>query len=119
MKSIAGASMVGQHENSCQLLNTQNLRSVGLEPDYVFRTNDNATVSAMVKAGLGLAVQPLLCVEQADPDLSLHSLKPALPDREVVVAWRTGRTLSPVAQAFIDTAREVADDIVARRVLPA
>ncbi len=119
VKAIVGAPMVGQHENSCQLLNTQNLRSIGIEPDYVFRTNDNATVSAMVKAGLGLAVQPLLCVEQGDPDLALHSLKPALPDREVIVAWRTGRTLSPVAQAFIDTAREIADDIVHSRVLPA
>ena len=118
-RSLVDVRMVGQHENSCQLLNTQSLRAIGVEPDYVFRTSDNATVQAMVKAGLGLAVQPLLCVEQGDPDVSLHSIKPALAEREVAIAWRIGRTLSPVAHAFIEAAHEIAEHIVNSRVLPA
>lgn len=111
LSALAGMPMVGQNENSCQLLNEQGLRAAGLEPDYVFRTNDNGTVMAMVKAGLGVAVQPLLCVEPDDPGLALHSLVPAPPAREVTIAWRSGRTLSPAAQAFISIAESVTSDL--------
>jgi DNA-binding transcriptional LysR family regulator len=105
------APMVGQNENSCQLMNEQGLRAAGVDPDYVFRTNDNGTVTAMVKAGLGLAVQPLLCVEPGDPGISLHPLQPPLPDREVAIAWRSGRTLSPIAEQFIEIARSVSVEL--------
>jgi DNA-binding transcriptional LysR family regulator len=110
--------MVGQHANSCQLMNEMGLRAAGLEPNYVFRTNDNGTVSAMVKAGLGVAVMPLLCVEPNDPGLALHALRPALPDRRISIAWRKGRTLSPVARRFIELAREESVVFV-DRTLPA
>ena len=99
LSELVGVPMVGQHANSCQLMNEMGLRAAGLEPNYVFRTNDNGTVSAMVKAGLGVAVMPLLCVEPNDPGLALHALRPALPDRRISIAWRKGRTLSPVAVA--------------------
>jgi DNA-binding transcriptional LysR family regulator len=105
------APMVGQNENSCQIMNEQGLRAAGVDPDYVFRTNDNGTVTAMVKAGLGLAVQPLLCVEPGDPGISLHPLQPPLPDREVAIAWRSGRTLSPIAEQFIEIARSVSVEL--------
>jgi DNA-binding transcriptional LysR family regulator len=104
LSELAGVPMVGQHANSCQLMNEMGLRAAGLEPDYVFRTNDNGTVAAMVKAGLGVSVMPLLCVEAADPGLELHRLRPALPDRRISIAWRKGRTLSPVAERFVEIA---------------
>lgn len=107
LADLRAAPMVGQHANSCQIMNESGLRAAGLEPDYVFRTNDNGTVSAMVKAGLGVAVMPLLCVEPDDPGIALHPLRPALPDRQVSIAWRAGRTLSPVATRFVQIAVEV------------
>lgn len=108
---LCDAPMVGQNENSCQLINEQGLRAAGVDPDYVFRTNDNGTVTAMVKAGLGLAVLPLLCVEPDDPGISLHTLQPSLPDRDVGIAWRAGRTLSPVAEQFVEIARSVSAEL--------
>jgi len=101
--------MIGQRANSCQLLNEAALRSSGIEPSYVFRSNDNGTVAAMVRAGMGVAVMPLLCTEPEDPRISLHELDPAIPGREVSIAWRSGRTLSPAAQAFIELASEVCE----------
>jgi DNA-binding transcriptional LysR family regulator len=118
LSELDGVPMVGQHANSCQLMNEMGLRAAGLEPNYVFRTNDNGTVSAMVKAGLGFAVMPLLCVEPNDPGLALHALRPALPDRRISIAWRKGRTLSPVAQRFVELAREESVVFV-DRTLPA
>jgi DNA-binding transcriptional LysR family regulator len=114
LAELQGAPMVGQHANSCQIMNEMGLRASGLEPNYVFRTNDNGTVSAMVKAGLGVAVMPLLCVDPDDPGIELHPLRPALPDRRISIAWRKGRTLSPVAERFIEISHDVSRVFVDR-----
>jgi len=109
--AFVGEPMIGQHENSCQLLNEAGLRAAGLDPSYVFRSNDNGTVAAMVRAGMGVAVMPLLCTEPEDPRTSLHPLDPPIPGRNVSIAWRAGRTLSPAAEAFVQLAIEVCADV--------
>jgi DNA-binding transcriptional LysR family regulator len=98
--------MVGQGANSCQLMNEAGLRAAGLDPKYVFRTNDNGTVAAMVRAGMGVAVMPLLCVEPEDPRISLHPIVPAMPERSIALAWRADRSVSPVTARFIELAME-------------
>ena len=114
ISAIADEPLVGQHQNSCQLINEAGLRSGGIEPSYVFRTNDNGTVAAMVRAGMGVAVLPLLCVELEDPRISLHPLEPAFPGREISIAWRRGHTLSPAAERFIELAVSVSADVALR-----
>lgn len=114
ISALAGEPLVGQHQNSCQLINEAGLRSSGVEPSYVFRTNDNGTVAAMVRAGMGVAVLPLLCIEPEDPRVSLHPLDPAFPGREISIAWRRGHTLSPAAERFIELAVSVSVDVAAR-----
>ncbi len=111
LADLAGEPMIGQHENSCQLLNEAGLRSAGIDPSYVFRTNDNGTVAAMVRAGMGVAVLPLLCVEPDDPRTALHQVTPAIPTRHISVAWRKDRTISPAARRFIDLAVEVGAEL--------
>jgi DNA-binding transcriptional LysR family regulator len=106
---LAREPMIGQRENSCQLLNEAGLRASGVEPSYVFRSNDNGTVSAMVRAGMGVAVMPLLCTEPEDPRTSLHELDPVITGRNVSIAWRSGRTLSPAAEAFVELASAVCE----------
>ncbi|MDW3214783.1 MAG: LysR family transcriptional regulator [Ilumatobacteraceae bacterium] len=120
---LALEPMIGQHENSCQLYNEAGLRAAGLVPSYVFRSNDNGTVAAMVRAGMGVAVLPLLCVETEDPRLSIHPLTPVIPDRRITVAWRSERTLAPAAAQFIEIAVQVGEvlaesirDVVSVRV---
>jgi len=113
---LAEEPMIGQHENSCQLFNEAGLRAGGLDPEYVFRSNDNGTVAAMVRAGMGVAVLPLLCVDLEDPRLALHALRPAIPDRRISIAWRAGRTLSPVAHRFVEVALEVGEEMTERLV---
>jgi DNA-binding transcriptional LysR family regulator len=105
--------MIGQQEHSCQLFNEAGLRAAGLTPSYVFRSNDNGTVAAMVRAGMGVAVLPLLCVEIEDPRLSIHPLVPVIPDRRITVGWRADRTLSPAASSFVQIAAEVGETLAA------
>lgn len=109
--SFAEEPLVGQHQNSCQLLNEAGLRSAGLDPSYVFRSNDNGTVAAMVRAGMGVAVMPLLCTEPEDPRTELHPLDPPIPGRHVSIAWRAGRTLSPAATAFVEMTTAVCAEL--------
>lgn len=111
--------MIGQRNNSCQLMNEAGLRAAGLDPNYVFRSNDNGTVSAMVRAGMGVAVMPALCVEPDDPRLEIHPIEPAMPARSVGIAWRAGRTLSPSAVRFVEVAKELAPHFAARSVVVA
>lgn len=105
--ALVDESLIGQHQSSCQVINEAGLRAAGLDPTYVFRSNDNGTVAAMVRAGMGVAVMPLLCTEPEDPRTTLHPLDPPIPGRRVSIAWRAGRTLSPAARAFIDLTTEV------------
>lgn len=105
--------LIGQ-ANRCQLANERALRDNNVDPDYVFRTNDNATVAAMVRAGLGVALLPLLCIETEDPRLVLHKTAPDLPERPISLAWRSDRTLPPLAGRFIDLARDSGAELAAR-----
>ena len=111
LAAFAGEPLIGQHPNSCQLLNEAGLRSGGLDPSYVFRSNDNGTVAAMVRAGMGVAVMPLLCTEPEDPRTELHPLDPPIPGRQVSIAWRAGRTLSPAATAFVELTTAVCAEL--------
>ena len=115
ISDVSKEPLIGQHENSCQLINEAGLRSVGLDPQYVFRTNDNGTVAAMVRAGMGVAVMPMLCTEPEDARIALHPLVPGIPDREISITWRAGRTLAPATQHFIDLAVEVSATLLATR----
>ena len=66
---------------------------------------------AMVKAGMGWAVMPLLAINTRDPEIDLRSLSPAIPPRQICLVWRRDRTLSPVAARMVEIAVEVAGTI--------
>lgn len=84
------------------------LHSSGIDPLIVFRTADNQGIVAMVRAGLGCAVMPLLAVDAAatDPQLAIHPLRPALRPRPIHLLWRT--PLSPLASTAVDVITDVA-----------
>jgi DNA-binding transcriptional LysR family regulator len=108
---LAEQPLIGQQDNTCQRVIDAGLRRVGVEPDYVFRSNDNAAVVAMVRAGMGVAVLPLLAVDTSDVRVAVRPLDPPLPARRISIAWRRGRTLSPVAQRFIEIAQDVSANV--------
>lgn len=86
----------------------QFLAERGIRPDYVFRTEGNEALLAMVRAGLGAALMPRLAVHQLDGSLVLHELEPVLPPREIYLLWRAGRTHSPLAAHAITIAQSAA-----------
>jgi DNA-binding transcriptional LysR family regulator len=105
--TLRGAPMIGQSPCACQLSIDRSLRDYGVEPDYIFRTNDNAAVQAMVRAGMGQAILPFLAVDPNDPGVVVSTLDPPIPPRVVALGRRRGRTLAPAADRFIELAVEV------------
>lgn len=89
----------------------QHLRSQGIEPKVVFRTDDNGTVQGLVAAGMGAALVPRLIVEPTDARVAVRDLDPAVPPRLVGIAWHRDRYRSPAARAFVEAAAEVCAEL--------
>lgn len=115
LDQLHGAPMVALPPICDQARVEQALAARGVRPLFVFRTSDNRAVTAMVRAGLGTAVMPLLAIDlHADDTVCTHPLRPAIPPREIFLLRQRGRTLSPLAQRVIAIATEVASDVAPR-----
>jgi DNA-binding transcriptional LysR family regulator len=69
-----------------------------------FRSDDDATVRALVEAGVGAALIPRLSVEPGDRRAHAIPILPSLPARQIFLAWLKSRTPSPALECFIDAA---------------
>lgn len=105
---LRASPLIGeQPHTSCQRLVEANLARLGVPAEYVFRSSDNAAVIAMVVAGMGMTVRPLLTVDEDDARLAVRPVEPPLPPRSIVLAWRRDRTLSPAASRVVELAVEL------------
>ena len=87
------------------------LRSRGVMPKVAFRSEDNSTVQAMVAAGIGVAIAPLLAVDQANQQVTVVELGEAIPARILVAVWHRGRHRTQPAISFVETAAQVAREV--------
>jgi molybdate transport repressor ModE-like protein len=85
----------------------ERLRAAGVEPRMAFRSDDNATLQAMVATGMGIALVPRLTVNEADSRVAVIDLGERVPPRLIGLAWHRDRYRSPAAQAFVDAAIEL------------
>jgi DNA-binding transcriptional LysR family regulator len=92
------------------------LRSNGGNPQWVFRSDDNTTVQALVTAGIGVALVPRLTVDEADPNCAV--IPTDVPPRVLTLAWHRDRYHSPAQTAFVELARGVCQELQ-QRVAPA
>jgi DNA-binding transcriptional LysR family regulator len=111
LDDLVDCRFVAHHTMACQQFLESALRRHGFEPNVVLRSTDNATVQGLVAAGLGVAIVPLLTVDENDPKVVIRQLDPPVPARTIVVANHPDRYLSPAAEAFLDTARQVGAEV--------
>jgi DNA-binding transcriptional LysR family regulator len=116
VRRLVSEPMIGQHDNACHRAMEAGLLAAGCSPEYVFRTNDNSAVVAMVRAGMGMAVMPLLALDLNDTSVALRPLDPPIPERVISLVWRRNRTLSPVAERFVTIATEAFARLDDRRI---
>jgi len=74
--------------------------------DFVFRSDHNQTVQALVAAGVGSALVPQLTMDPEDESTVMIEM-PKLPPRVIALAWHRDRYRTPAARAFVETAEEV------------
>jgi molybdate transport repressor ModE-like protein len=104
------------------LISHKNCRTVKrLEPmfgrplDFVFRSDHNQTVQALVAAGVGSALVPRLTMDPEDQTTVMIEL-PKLPPRVIALAWHRDRYRTPAGRAFVETAQEVSAELEAEPV---
>jgi DNA-binding transcriptional LysR family regulator len=83
----------------------------GLRPRFVYRSDDNGTVQAMVSAGMGAALVPRLAFQPDDVGVSIVELAVSVPPRIIVVAWHQDRSLSAASKRFVEISRLVCETL--------
>ncbi len=90
------------------------IRAAGSEPHFAFRSDVNATVQALVAAGVGVAVMPGLGFDPGDGRTVAFDLSRDVPPRTLAMAWHRDRNVTTPMQAFIDAAVAVFAELADR-----
>ena len=113
LREIAELDLIG-HKH-CRSLT--NLEAVFRRPlRYVFQSDHNQTVQALVAAGVGLALVPRLTMDPLD-DSTVILEAPKVPPRVIALAWHRDRYRTPAARSFVETAQAVSAELSPPAVL--
>ena len=109
LREIAGLPLIGYRRSTEGA--EAFLRSRGLDPEVVFRSDEGGTVQGLVGAGIGYAVVPMLAVEQ---NAAVAVLDVAgMPPRRISIAWHADREPTAAARAFVQIVTELGAEIEA------
>jgi molybdate transport repressor ModE-like protein len=107
LKEIAALPLIGFRSCRNEQRIEARLRSRGVQPRVVFRSDHNATVQGLVAAGVGAALVPRLTMDPSDQRTVLVELDGTLPPRLLGMVWHRDRYRSAPAAAFIQVAQSV------------
>jgi DNA-binding transcriptional LysR family regulator len=113
LAQLEGVRMISMpSDDACAIRAARALERVGVEPDIVFRSDDNLTTQRLVAIGLGVAIVPLLTIERSIPDarVAIRGLN-ANMNRQIGIIWHRDRLQSRAAEAFIETAMQISSDV--------
>lgn len=111
LRHLDGLLLIGNQACRTTVIAEDALRSLGIEPDVGFRSDDNSTVQSLVAAGLGAALVALLAVDTTDERVRVLDLVPPIPPRRIAIAWHRDRHRSPAARAFVELAEQVCAEL--------
>jgi DNA-binding transcriptional LysR family regulator len=110
---VAGRPLIGY--SACRGMRRveATLEARGAEPDVVVRSDVNATVQALVAAGVGAAILPRLAVDEADARTAVVELGRSLvvPPRTLALAWHADRAHTPAVREFAELAQTVGREL--------
>src|SRR6476659_4000391 len=103
MREVTDLDLIG-HKH-CRTV--RRLESIFGRPlDFVFRSDHNQTVQALVAAGVGSALVPRLTMDSEDETTELIE-RPKVQPRLISFAWHRDRYRTPAARSFVETAQAV------------
>ena len=78
------------------------------EPNVSFESDDYQTVQGLVAAGVGVALIPELALSVVREDITIRTLSPAPPVRQVIAALPAGARLVPAAPVMLGILEQAA-----------
>jgi len=104
---LAGLPVISLNRDSIfRDLTEDGFSQAGLTLAPAYEVAYAGTALALVRAGLGIAILPQCVGILTDPTVSLRPLENPQIQRSVAVITRSGRSLSPAAEAFVDMVRK-------------
>jgi DNA-binding transcriptional LysR family regulator len=111
LRELASERLIGYRDcRSSEMVEAQ-LRASGVEPNFVFRSDDNGTIQGLAGAGVGIALMPRLTVQPGDDSTRIVDLSGRMVPRLIGIAWHRDRYHSPAARAFVETATAVTAEL--------
>ncbi len=107
LREIADQPLIGYRTCRTTEIVVDQLRTTGIEPRFVFRSNENGVVQGLAGTGVGVALVPRLAVDENDESVRVVELGPKIAPRIVGIVRHRDRYHSAAAKAFVSTAREV------------
>ncbi len=89
-------------DSTCGRIVSQAFRAVGVTPRWVARCEDHYTATALVAAGVGVAMLPQLALVRAPSDVVCRPIVDPQPRRNIVAYVRDGAESSPVAARALE-----------------
>jgi molybdate transport repressor ModE-like protein len=80
---------------------TEHLRTAGVEPQFVIRSELNGGVQSLVAEGVGAALMPRLAVDEGDPRVVAIPLDGMLPARRICLYWHKERKHDHAIRQFL------------------
>ena len=87
------------------------LRSRGIEPHVVFRSDESGAVQRMVAAGIGSALIPRLAIDHGITGVVALDASRRVPARQIGLAWHRDATLPEAATDFVAAVRARCDEL--------
>jgi DNA-binding transcriptional LysR family regulator len=112
LSALAGRPLIGYRDLRRVHLPESRLGATFDGSDIVFRSDDDATIHALVAEGVGVAVIPWLSFDRHDERLRAVPLA-RVPARGVGIAWHRDRYLAPAARQFAEIAQFVSAELQA------
>ncbi len=108
-REIASLPLIGYRRDTDGIVPV--LRSRGLDPEIVFRSDEGGIVIGLVEAGIGYAVVPQLGVDDRDGVAVLEVA--GVAPRQITIAWHVDRPPAPAGRAFVEIMTEIGAEIAA------
>ncbi|MGH9244865.1 MAG: LysR family transcriptional regulator [Acidimicrobiales bacterium] len=111
LREAAGLRLIGARLHRCRMQVDDHFRAHGLEPRYVFRSDENGTVHGLVATGVGVGIVPRLAVDPRDERVVALRLGSKMAPRVIALAWHRDRYRQPAAEAFVEMASAICGEL--------
>jgi DNA-binding transcriptional LysR family regulator len=115
LREIGEQPLIGYRTCRSTELVVDQLRTTGIEPHFVFRSNENGVVQGLAATGIGVALVPRLAVDENDDTVHVIELGPKIAPRIIGIARHRDRYHSAAARAFVATALDVGRETTAAK----